>query len=293
MSARRSTSYAKEHTKCMIKTGRKRKLKLLLLLLAVSAAVLYIPAGILVSDGLQTEAIDAGQGTTSIKIAHLSDLHFPDTGVSTERIEEELRRFSPDLVVLTGDILDSAATKEDIDAFRPFLSSIGSYRYRFMALGNHDTLLKDLKYFKTVLREHGVVLLKDAAHEIEINGKKVGIAGISDKHSYGKESIDFDVLSPGIPVLLLAHRPEKWEEYLAATSDRVPLVTFSGHAHGGQIKLLGVGLYSPASGWFPKYYDGLYKKNGSYLVVSRGLGDSNFPYRVFNRYHMPCVTLNI
>jgi len=275
-------------------SGRKKKLKLILLIVAIGVALLYIPAGILVSDGLEAEKLSIGKGETTIKIAHISDLHYPNDGVSPETIAEELARFSPDLIFLTGDIFDSSATKDNINDLRSLLSVIGSYRYSYMVLGNHDTLLYNLDYLKEILSQNNILLLENDSTEIEIKGKKLGIAGISDKHPYGQENMEnLSTLTPGIPILLLAHRPEKWKEYLSATDDRVPLVTFSGHAHGGQIQLFGVGVYSPASGWFPKYYDGLYHSDRSFLIVSRGLGDSTFPYRVYNRYHLPCIELKL
>ena len=75
----------------------------------------------------------------------------------------------------------------------------------------------------------------------------------------------------------------------------MPAAVFSGHAHGGQLKIFGIGLYAPGYGFFPKYYDGLYKdkKTGKVLVVSRGLGNSIFPFRLYNRYHLPLVTLTV
>lgn len=266
----------------------------MLLILACVAVVMYIPAGILISEGFQPERISIGQGTASIKAVHISDLHYPDASVSIDRLKKEIERFSPDLIFLTGDLYDSTAVKEDIDALSGFLSFLGNYCNCYMVLGNHEILLKDLVVLKTLLRDCRITLLENAACEIVIHEKRIGIAGISDKCSYGVTYVEgLDALTEDIPVLLLAHRPEKWEEYLGATTDRIPLVTFSGHAHGGQVKLFGIGLYSPASGWFPKYYDGLYKKQGHYLVVSRGLGGTEFPYRVYNRFHMPCVTINL
>lgn len=74
--------------------------------------------------------------------------------------------------------------------------------------------------------------------------------------------------------------PERFKkDYIITT-----LFTLSGHAHGGQFILpfLG-GIYSPGQGLFPKYYRGMYEENGKKLIVSRGLGNSRFPLRLFNR----------
>lgn len=80
--------------------------------------------------------------------------------------------------------------------------------------------------------------------------------------------------------ILIAHEPQFIEEYTAANYDFI----FSGHAHGGQIRLplLG-GLFSPGQGVFPKYTSGVHNAGNGRMVISRGLGNSSFPIRIFNR----------
>lgn len=88
--------------------------------------------------------------------------------------------------------------------------------------------------------------------------------------------------------MLLAHRPE----YLPIYAERGVDVVFSGHAHGGQIRIPGVGgLIAPGQGWFPKVTEGIFEKDQSKMVVSRGLGNSTFPVRIFNLPEIVVVTL--
>jgi len=88
--------------------------------------------------------------------------------------------------------------------------------------------------------------------------------------------------------ILLAHRPEYLELYAAQNID----IVFSGHAHGGQIRLPVIGgLFAPGQGWNPKYTCGFYRQKETTLVVSRGLGNSEFPFRVFNRPEIVILTL--
>ncbi len=89
--------------------------------------------------------------------------------------------------------------------------------------------------------------------------------------------------------ILLAHRPEYFADYIAAGAD----LTLSGHAHGGQFRfpLIG-GLIAPGQGLFPKYDAGLYTENGSSLIVSRGIGNSLFPFRFNNRPEVVLITLD-
>ena len=88
---------------------------------------------------------------------------------------------------------------------------------------------------------------------------------------------------------MLSHHPEKIALYAACGFDLV----FSGHAHGGQVRLPFIGgLFAPGQGIFPKYTSGLYKVGETSIVVSRGLGNSLFPLRVFNRPELVLVTLH-
>ena len=88
--------------------------------------------------------------------------------------------------------------------------------------------------------------------------------------------------------LLLSHRPEQFEVYVERGID----VVFSGHAHGGQFRIPGLGgLVAPGQGFFPTYTSGIYNKGDSRMVVSRGLGNSIIPIRIFNRPEIVVVTL--
>ena len=93
---------------------------------------------------------------------------------------------------------------------------------------------------------------------------------------------------PDVFSILLAHRPEFAPDYAAAGFD----LALCGHAHGGQIRLpvLG-GLYAPGQGVLPHYDSGLYDVDGMTLAVSRGLGNSVFPFRVNNRPELVLLTV--
>jgi predicted MPP superfamily phosphohydrolase len=88
--------------------------------------------------------------------------------------------------------------------------------------------------------------------------------------------------------VLLAHRPEDFQADVDAGID----VTFSGHAHGGQFRIPGMGgLVAPGQGYFPTYTAGIHEQVDSKLVVSRGLGNSIIPMRLFNLPEIVVVTL--
>ncbi len=135
------------------------------------------------------------------------------------------------------------------------------------------------------------------------NGFSIGLIGIADpainfgKKTYLKEN-NFSYVRDNITKLikdintdfnvLLSHRPELFSVYNELEIDLV----FSGHAHGGQIRIPFVGgVLSPNQGFFPKYSEGMHSEGVTSIVVSRGLGNSVFPFRIFNRPELVLVTL--
>lgn len=259
------------------------------------AAIISVPLGINGSKRLHAEKIQVGNGEKEVKIAVIGDLHYPAAGVALQTILQKTKEFSPSLIAFTGDIIDSATTRENILELEPFIRSLSAVAPIYAVLGNHETINDNLKVYRLLLARCGALLLENEAEEVIINGKKIVIAGLSDNYGLTKENMPtLEGMEKNAPILLLAHRPGRWKEYLRSYPDYQPYLTLSGHNHGGQIKILGVGLLSPG-GFFPKYYDGKYydKKDDAYLVVTRGLGDSDLPYRYCNRYHLPLITVKL
>ena len=89
--------------------------------------------------------------------------------------------------------------------------------------------------------------------------------------------------------ILLSHRPELFDLYVDNNID----VAFTGHAHGGQVIIPFIGgIIAPNQGFWPKYYKGMYTKNNTTMILSRGLGNSVIPQRIFNRPEIVSLTLN-
>lgn len=274
---------------------KRKKLKTILILLVVGALLLSVPLGIADSKRLETEhiVINAGSSNTTIKVAHISDIHYPRFGISPDTVLEEIKSESPDLLFLTGDIFDESANEEEIRELGGFLSELAKIGQTYAVTGNHEVAFRHMRLYRKTLEEKGIVLLENACIVTEISGKKIVIAGLNDNNAYESLQTELATSDKDAPVFLLAHRPEKWEEYLSTNGIRKPLITFAGHAHGGQIRLFGRGVLSHGEGLFPKNTDGLYQKDKSAMMVSRGLGDSNFPLRFYNPYHLPIVTIQL
>ncbi|HHT83256.1 MAG: metallophosphoesterase [Christensenellales bacterium] len=255
--------------------------------------IIYPAIGGIVSQGLQKERIEikAGEeGGVKITMAHISDLHIPKNGVTLEKLRESIEQINPDMIFLTGDIIDSSANESDINKLRPFLSFISQKASCFAVSGNHEKINPYYHKLKELYAKNNIKFLDGQASAATCKGKSLTIVGISDNGRYDTNETQGLSLAHE-PIILLAHRPEYWKEYIGGS--RPPLLTLSGHAHGGQFKLFGIGIYSPNQGFFPKYYDGLYACGDKYMAVSRGLGNSIFPLRLYNRYHLPVIELYI
>ena len=237
------------------------------------------------------EAFDA------YKIVQISDLHDAQIGKNNEKLIAMTAETEPDCIVLTGDFVDSSR-------FHPELSlsvaeSLVKIAPVYYVSGNHEAILPDADYQALTdgLRALGVCVLEDESAELTRDGQSIRLIGLTDIGFHpGTLEEKKDALRTALSALLpedefsvtLAHRPELMDVY---TECGAPLV-LSGHAHGGQIRLPGMGgLIAPGQGLFPKYTEGKYEENGTTLVVSRGIGNSVLPLRVNDRPQIVVVQL--
>lgn len=222
------------------------------------------------------------------KIAQVSDLHNAEFGDDNEKLIAMLKQTQADVIVITGDIIDSRRT--DVDVALAFAEEVAKIAPTYYVNGNHEARVpQEYEKLKQGMIDAGVVILENTSVDITSGDKAITLVGISDptfnNESSGataKEVVE-NRLQSAIPdndnyKILLAHKPEHINEY----AGKVDLV-FSGHAHGGQfiIPFIG-GLIAPGQGLFPEYYDGLYERGEAKMIVSRGIGNSIFPFRVNN-----------
>lgn len=250
-----------------------------------------VTADVLVCSNGIPEAFDA------YKIVQISDLHDAQIGENNEKLIAMTAETEPDCIVLTGDFVDSSR-------FHPERSlsvaeSLVKIAPVYYVSGNHEAILPDEDYQALTdgLRALGVCVLEDESAELTRDGQSIRLIGLTDIGFHpGTLEEKKDALRTALSALLpedefsvtLAHRPELMDVY---TECGAPLV-LSGHAHGGQIRLPGIGgLIAPGQGLFPKYTEGKYEENGTTLVVSRGIGNSVLPLRVNDRPQIVVVQL--
>ena len=279
------------------RTGQKKK-KMFIGAILLVIVVIYLVWG---NTALQTtvieivdEEIPAGlQGFTLVQI---SDLHNTEFGQRQEKLLAEMTAAQPDIIVVTGDLLDSYAPDPDIAL--DFIRQAVAIAPVYYVAGNHEARLPE-QYgaLSQQMEAVGAVVLAEKRIALQQNGDIIYLLGVNDP-SFTKTDAEQTVMATALAELtagidgytiLLSHRPELFSVYCEAGID----LTLSGHAHGGQIRLPGVGgLFAPNQGWLPQYTAGLYQRDGSKMVVSRGLGNSIFPLRVNNRPEMVVITLN-
>lgn len=229
-------------------------------------------------------------------IAQISDLHNKKFGKKQSILLDKLKSTSPDVILVTGDLIDSR--RYDINTAMDFINGAIQIAPIYYVSGNHEARSNQYVTIKKELTSAGVKILDNDISKITIGLSSIHLLGLIDPAFYlSDQSIkvdrSFNQLLEQWSVneefqILLSHRPELLELYETYKIDMV----FSGHAHGGQIRLpfLG-GLIAPNQGLFPKYTSGRHDKGNTSMYVSRGLGNSIIPLRIFNRPELVTVTL--
>ncbi|MBE6562771.1 MAG: metallophosphoesterase [Ruminococcaceae bacterium] len=223
------------------------------------------------------------------RIAHVSDLHNTEIGKDNEKLLSVLKEAAPDIISITGDIVDSRNT--DIDIALQFTKSAMEIAPCYYVTGNHEARISEFEELKKGLMKAGVIVLADEAVALEQSGETITLLGVNDPsfktdYLFGdaeavmKSKLDGILIDKNEFTVLLSHRPELFEVYKDSNIDLV----LSGHAHGGQFRLpLVGGLVAPNQGFFPKYDAGLFTKENTNMIVSRGIGNSIIPIRFNNR----------
>lgn len=232
-----------------------------------------------------------------LRIAQLSDIHSGslDNPEAVQQGLDELMQHKPDIILLTGDLVNNYATEIDeyLEIFRDTLKApLG----KFAVMGNHDygeyvpwkseaEKEENIQAVRDKYKAMGFHLLDNDAKELEVNGEKISLIGVENWGSGGFPKYgDFDKASENIHPksfkILLSHDPDHWDQHIIDHSHHVHL-TLSGHTHGSQmgIEIPGVIKWSPVKYRY-KRWAGLYEEKNQYLYVNRGFGFIGYPGRI-------------
>ena len=236
------------------------------------------------------------------KIAHISDLHCEEMGEENYKIIDILKEQTPDIIVITGDIIDINAHDREVmlDLVKEALKIAQCY----YVTGNREGGIPFYGEIKTELAALGVAVLSNYAVDIEYNGAVISIAGIDDPmYTIEQEVFDYSVTNEEIVkknlskieftdryTILLSHRPDYLSEFEALGVDLV----LSGHYHGGYFRLPFIGgVVGRDDGAFPKYSGGQYKEGNTDMIVSCGIATSDFWFRFNNPPEVGIIELRV
>ena len=237
------------------------------------------------------------QSFDGYRIAHVSDLHNAEMGKDNETLLTMLRDADPDIIAITGDLIDSRNTV--IEVALQFVREAVKIAPCYYVTGNHEARVGEYGELKAGMEAAGVTVLEDVRTEISMEGETITLIGVNDP-SYQTDYLFGDsetVMNTKLEELhsekdgftvLLSHRPELFDTYANHNID----VVLSGHAHGGQFRLPFIGgLVAPNQGLFPEYDAGIYTEGNTNMLISRGVGNSILPFRINNRPEVILIEL--
>lgn len=222
-------------------------------------------------------------------IVQISDLHNATFGTDNQKLVQKIENLEPDCIVITGDIVDSHHT--DINIAIQFVEKITSICPVYYVTGNHEYWLpveERMELFAKI-EAAGANILNNETVSVSVSEASFYLIGLDDNNLADGtlESLMKDCEEDALTVVL-AHEPQYIENYSNAGAD----IVLSGHAHGGQFILPFAGaVVAPGQGLFPKYTKGRYDMGTTTMYVSRGLGNSIIPVRLFNDPEIVCLDL--
>ncbi len=242
---------------------------------------------------------DLPEAFNGFRVLQFSDFHAGtfDSYEGVKKGIELMRDQKPDLILYTGDLVNSVA--EEVDPFDDLFQLLEAPYGKYAVLGNHDygywgrhrgKVKKDKETIKREIREKyqtiGLELLNNRNVRLEKGGESIHVVGVENwgKSHYFPKKGDLDVAYHGMNEndfsILMSHDPSHWDEKIVPFQRHVHL-TLSGHTHGAQIGFEFAGFrWSPSKYAYPRWA-GLYKEAGQYLYVNRGFGMLDaFPLRI-------------
>ena len=221
------------------------------------------------------------------RILQISDLHNDYFGKNQSWLVGKTKKCEPDIIVVTGDLIHSK--NPDVESAMQYIRQAVEIAPVYFVGGNHERRVpSEYALLLSEMEACGVYILNNKSEKLERNGVEILISGTDGTADTDFPEEDSDSSEEGIFSVFLSHYPEDFP-----TNSKLPVdIIFSGHAHGGQFRLPFVGgIYAPGQGLFPEYDSGSFEENGTTMYVSRGVGNSSLPLRLFNFPELVLVTL--
>lgn len=271
----------------MKKIPHKKILILILIIIILIPFCLYQNKHLVITT-YTYESEKLGADLDGYRIVQISDLHNAEFGKENKKLLEIIRSCSPDIIVITGDLVDSNHT--NVERAVAFVKEAVKIAPVYYVTGNHEYWLdpSENEQMMQGILAAGAYDLDDEAVRIEKGDSSFMLAGLDDQHLSDETLKSLLQEQKNELSIVLAHEPQYLQNYANTGADLV----LTGHAHGGQIRLPFVGgIVAPDQGFLPEYTSGQYNSADTEMIVSRGLGNSIIPVRLFNYPEVVCVEL--
>ena len=302
---RRTADAISGHINHKIRSSREvKEVKKVIKILLIFVLVLFLAclASVWLSYNYLTASyftVQSSKISEPFRLVLISDLHEHHFGDGNEKLAEKIREQSPDIIIIDGDMINGNSGNADtavevvqvLKDIAPVYYSLGNHEYDYMEAG-HEELPEELE-------AAGAQVLNYESVDIEVNGNPIRLGGLYEYGfetgmqsaeeneravSYLEQYADTDRY-----LVMCAHRPESFYPWDMADDWGIDLV-LSGHLHGGQVIIPGLGgLYNPLDGFFPKFDYGQYKLGDSDMIITRGLGSNPKKLPRFN--NMPEIAV--
>ena len=264
----------------------------------VAAIVICTGANVIINKdfGVSFYQVRCDKVTDNIRVVELADLHNAEYGKGNSKLVEKIKGLKPDLIFFAGDMMNYKDS--DYSVFFNLCDDLNGTAPIYACFGNNelDQYLFEDKGFKDAIISHGVNLLSNEATEITVGSTTIELIAVTE----GPEQYDIptnnakkfvESLEPTYNCrICLTHYPELFADKLL---NKGIDIAFTGHAHGGHIRLPKIGgLYSNGEGFLPKFTSGVVKTDDeTQVVVSRGLGNHNLIPRINNKPELVVVDI--
>jgi len=236
----------------------------------------------------------------------LADLHNKSYGEQNEKLIAKIEELAPDGILVAGDMLTAFEKKDRHHVAMDLMQKLGERYSVYYGMGNHEQRIGIERgesgnlygaYMEGLHRSGIEPLINE---KVDLPSANINICGLQIDRCYYRKFLRPPMAETYLPGLLgapqkdkfqilIAHDPEYFEEYAEWGADLV----VSGHMHGGLMRLpfLG-GVISPRLTLFPHYDGGRFEKDGSVMILSRGLGTHTLPIRIFDPGELAVIHLS-
>lgn len=272
-----------------------------LILLILLLLLTYISNNYLKHVKYEVETDKLPDNIECLKIVHITDVHSKIYGENNKKVIDMVNSINPDFVVMTGDIISKY--ENNIDRFIEMYKEIYTKYTVFYSIGNHERKLgyNKYKYYINRLTELGVHVIVNGTEKYYIGDNYIVINALKFRENMQPKKLTnekrekyirfmknkIDSIDDKKFNILLSHDPENFEMYKDLGVDMI----FSGHDHGGLIRVGKICLLSPRKKLFPKYAYGKYTEGKTTIITSSGMGPARINIRLFNRPEI--VEINI